>query len=62
LSVQILEYLDARGRSPYAAWFHKQSANSAAKVAAALYRLEAGNFSNVKEVGGGVFEQRRGCA
>jgi len=57
-AVQVLEYLDARGRSPYAAWFDKLNANAAAKVAAALYRLEEGNFSNVKGVGEGVFERR----
>jgi putative addiction module killer protein len=56
--VQVLEYLDAHGRSPYAAWFHNLNANAAAKVAAALYRIEAGNFSNVKGVGEGVFERR----
>lgn len=55
---QVLEYLDAGGRSPYAAWFDNLSANAAAKVSAALYRLEAGNFSNVKGVGEGVFERR----
>ncbi len=57
-NVKVLEYIDARGTSPYAAWFDNLSANSAAKVAAALYRLETGNFSNVKGVGGGVFERR----
>ena len=54
----VLEYLDARGRTPYAAWFDNLNANAAAKVAAALYRLEAGNFSNVKGVGEGVFERK----
>ena len=57
-AVQILEYLDPRGKSPYAAWFDNLSANAAAKVAAALYRLEGGNFSNVKGVSEGVFERR----
>lgn len=57
-AVQVLEYLDARSRSPYAAWFDTLNASAAAKVATALYRLESGNFSNVKGVGGGVFEQR----
>jgi putative addiction module killer protein len=56
--VQVLEYLDARGRSPYASWFDKLNANPAAKVAAALYGLGEGNFSNVKGVGGGVFERK----
>ena len=57
-AVLVLEYLDARGRSPYAAWFDNLNANAAAKVATALYRLEAGNFSNVKGVGEGVFERK----
>ena len=57
-AVQILEYLDPRGKSPYAAWFDNLSADAAAKVAAALYRLEGGNFSNVKGVSEGVFERR----
>ena len=56
-AIQVLEYLDAHGRSPYAAWFEDLSANAAAKVAAVLYRLETGNFSNVKGVGEGVFER-----
>jgi putative addiction module killer protein len=55
--IQVLEYLDARGRSPYAAWFEDLNANAAAKIATALYRLKAGNFSNVKGVGEGVFER-----
>lgn len=54
---RVHEYLDAQGRSPYAAWFDSLDAVAAAKVAAALYRLEMGNFSNVKGVGAGVFER-----
>ena len=56
--IQVLEYLDLHGRSPYADWFAELDANAAAKVAAAIYRLEVGNFSNVKGVGQGVFERR----
>jgi putative addiction module killer protein len=56
-AIHVLEYLDAQGRSPYAAWFRDLNAKAAAKVAAAVYRLEAGNFSNVKGVGEGVFER-----
>jgi putative addiction module killer protein len=56
--VQVLEYLDVRGRSPYAAWFNDLNANAAAKVAVALYRLQAGNFSNVEGIGEGVFERK----
>jgi len=57
-AIQVLEYLDAHGRSAYADWFAELNPSAAAKVAAAVYRLEAGNFSNVKGVGQGVFERR----
>jgi putative addiction module killer protein len=57
-SVQVLEYLDPQGRSPYAKWFDSLNAPAAAKVATALYRLAEGNFSTVKGVGAGVFERK----
>jgi putative addiction module killer protein len=57
-AVRVLEYLDARGQSPYAAWFESLSGEAAARVAVASYRLQEGNFSNVKGVGGGVFERK----
>jgi putative addiction module killer protein len=57
-SVEILEYLDWNGHSPYAEWFETLSAPAAAKVAVAITRLAMGNFSNVKGVGGGVYEYR----
>ena len=57
-AVEILEYLDWKGRSPYAEWFESLSAPAAAKVAVAIVRLGLGNFSNVKRVGGGVYECR----
>jgi putative addiction module killer protein len=55
--IRILEYLDSDGRSPYAHWLDGLNAPPAAKVAAALYQLAAGNFSKVKGVGSGVFER-----
>ncbi|MFY9647549.1 MAG: type II toxin-antitoxin system RelE/ParE family toxin [Terriglobales bacterium] len=57
-SVEILEYLDWNGLSPYADWFEKLNAPAAAKVAVAMTRLAQGNFSNVKGIGGGVCEYR----
>ena len=54
----IREYLDARGRSPFAEWFEDLDARAAAKVTVALTRIETGNLSNVKGVGGGVLEYR----
>jgi putative addiction module killer protein len=57
-AIRLLEYLDAQGSSAYAKWFGSLNAAAAAKVAAALYQLAAGNFSNVKGVGSGVFERK----
>ena len=54
----IREYVDARGRSPFAEWFDDLDASAAAKVTIALARIEMGNLSNVKAVGGGVLEYR----
>jgi putative addiction module killer protein len=44
--------------SPFGVWFDHLKAEAAAKVSVALTRLESGNFSNVKGVGGGVYEYR----
>ena len=56
--MEILEYIDAEGRSPYARWFNRLDARAAAKVATALVRIEQGNLSNAKSVGAGVLECR----
>jgi putative addiction module killer protein len=56
--IDIREYNDRYGNSPYAAWFNSVHAQAAAKVTTALTRMAAGNFSNVKGVGSGVFECR----
>lgn len=56
--IDVREYLDAQGRSPYAAWFDSLNAHVAAKVATALTRISLGNFSNVEGVGSGVFEYK----
>ena len=52
--IEIREYIDTQGRSPYARWFNRLNAPAAAKVATALVRMEQGNLSNVKGVGSGV--------
>jgi putative addiction module killer protein len=56
--VSVLEYVDASGRSRFTKWFEELNSEAASKVTTALYRLEQGNFSNVKGVGRGVFEYR----
>ena len=56
--IDVREYIDATGGSPYAVWFDSLSAPAAAKVAIAVTRMAQGNFSNVKPVGSGVLEYR----
>ncbi len=56
--IELREYLDEAGRSPFARWFNKLDTRAAAKVATALMRIAQGNLSNVKGVGGGVYEYR----
>src|ERR1700686_4878843 len=56
--LQVREYIDASGQSPFARWFTGLNATAAAKVTMALYRLAQGNFSNVKGVGEGVHEYK----
>ena len=56
--IEIKEYIDPVGRSPYAKWFDGLNALAAAKVSTALVRMAQGNLSNVASVGAGVFEYR----
>ena len=56
--IQVREYIDASGLSPFGRWFSGLNSTAAAKVTIALYRLGQGNFSNVKGVGEGVYEYR----
>ena len=55
---RVREYVDVRGHSPYARWFEHLDARAAARVTTAVFRMERGNLSNAKGVGGGVFECR----
>ncbi len=57
-AIQVLEYIDASGQSPFSLWFIGLNSIAAAKVTMALYRLAQGNFSNVKGVGEGVYEYK----
>jgi putative addiction module killer protein len=56
--MEVREYLDAEGNSPYAKWFDRLNVAAAVKVVTAVHRMEQGNFSNVKGVGTGVYEFR----
>ena len=55
---EIREFVDARGRCPFARWVRRLDRHAAARVATTIYRMELGNLSNAKGVGGGVFEYR----
>jgi putative addiction module killer protein len=54
--VEIREYLDGAGSSPFGEWRGGLNAEARGKVTTALYRVGLGNFSNVRGVSGGVFE------
>lgn len=56
-NIKVVEYLQ-NGVSAFEKWFDSLDAQTAAKVATALYRLEQGNFSNVKSAGQGVSEYK----
>jgi putative addiction module killer protein len=55
--IKVVEYIKQQ-ESPFGIWFSRLPGDAAAKVATALYRLEQGNFSNVKSVGKGVSEYK----
>jgi putative addiction module killer protein len=55
---KLVEYLDMNGNSPFGKWISRLHVHAAVKITTALYRMEQGNFSNAKSVGGGVFEYK----
>ncbi|HEY1804453.1 MAG TPA: type II toxin-antitoxin system RelE/ParE family toxin [Terracidiphilus sp.] len=56
--IDIREYVRPDERSLFGDWFDRLNSEAARRVTTALYRLGLGNFSNVKGIGGGVFELR----
>lgn len=56
--IEVREYLDQGGHSPFAAWSNRLNREAAAKVAAALARIQQGNLSKAKGVGTGIYEYR----
>lgn len=56
--MEVREYIDERGVSPFGRWFDDLDSAAAIKVRTALARMEAGNLSNVRGIGGGVLEYR----
>ncbi len=56
--IEVKEYLDTHGRSPFGRWFEGLDSKAAAKVRMAIARLESGNLADFKGVGEGVLERR----
>ncbi len=56
--LDVREYVDPAGRSPFTKWLRALTVQAAAKVATALERISDGNLSNVKPVGSGVLEYK----
>ncbi|MCX6633304.1 MAG: type II toxin-antitoxin system RelE/ParE family toxin [Candidatus Solibacter sp.] len=56
--LDVREYIDTAGRSPFTKWLRALNVHAAAKVATALERVAGANLSNVKAVGNGVLEYK----
>ena len=56
--IEAREYVNPQGRSPFGSWFDSLDSGAATRVRVAIARMEAGNLSNVKGLGGGVLEFR----
>lgn len=56
--IEIREYQDSNGQSPYGKWFNRLNARAAAKFTSAIDRIGRGLMSNVESVGGGVSERK----
>ncbi len=56
--IEIVEYVDSLGRSPFERWRLSLDDGTEARVSTAILRLAEGNLSAVKSVGAGVYELR----
>ena len=56
--LDVREYIDSAGRSPFTKWLRALNVHAAAKVATALERIAEGNLSNMKTAGSGVLEYK----
>ncbi len=56
--MEVLECVNAAGVSLFAEWRSRLEPTTRARISAAVFRLEAGNFSAAKSVGAGVLELR----
>jgi putative addiction module killer protein len=58
VTIEIEEYLDSNGESPFAKWFEALDAKAAAKIVSAIDKMSRGLLGDVESVGGGVSERR----
>ena len=56
--IEVVEYLDEGGRSPFASWFKRLNPQVAARITVALDRMVRGLMGDVEPVGDGVSERR----
>jgi len=56
--IEIRQYIDRSGRNPFDRWFQRLDDSTQARIVVSLDRLERGNTSATKSVGGGVLELR----
>lgn len=56
--IEVVEYLDEGGRSPFASWFKRLNPQVAARITVALDRMTRGLMGDVEPVGDGVSERR----
>jgi putative addiction module killer protein len=56
--IEVVTYVDARGRTPFRKWLDELDGATQARVLASLTRIEEGNLSSTKSVGAGVSELR----
>ncbi len=54
----VQEYICENNSCPFRSWFDDLDVQASVKVATAIIRLELGNLSNVKWIGGGLGEYR----
>jgi putative addiction module killer protein len=56
--IEVREYIDPSGRSPFERWLAKLDEVTRFRVAQVVARMSSGNFSAAKAVGRGVSEMR----
>jgi putative addiction module killer protein len=58
MTIEIEVYIDETGSEPFRRWVETLPVEAAARIAAALYRIQGGHIPDWKPVGAGVFECR----